>query len=316
MKDFLFLIPKKVNFVFLIPLCLLLILLGIYFANYKILSDLKDNEVLTIPFPLPSPASYPFLKGDSDFSLPSNLTAQAAAVMDNDSKVIIFSKNPNLRFSTASTAKIMTALVALDYFKKYDVLTIKTDDVEEVTVGFKKDEKFYFIDILHALLLPSGNDAALALAENYRGGEPEFVKKMNEKAKEFNLINTHFGDPAGLLDNENYTTVVDLARLASKAKENETFSKIVSTKQKTITDLDNKKIYNLKSLNKLLGINGVDGIKTGFTDEAGGVLVTSKKEGDKTLLIVVMKSEDRFLDTRRILNFISGKIIFQSIHPK
>lgn len=315
MKDFLSWIPKKVNFIFLTPFLLILVLLGIYFANYKVLLDIKNKAILEIPFPLPSPAPYPFLKGDSDFSLPSNLTAQAAAVMDNDSKVIIFSKNPSLIFSTASTAKIMTALVALDYYKEDDVLIIKTDDVEEVTVGFKKDEKFYFIDLLYALLLPSGNDAALAIAQNYKGGEEEFIKKMNGKAKEFNLKNTHFGDPAGLLDNENYTTVVDLARLASKAKENETFSRIVSTKQKTITDLDGENSYSLKNLNKLLGVNGVDGIKTGFTDEAGGVLVTSKKEGDKTLLIVVMKSEDRFLDTRRILNFISGKITFQSIHP-
>lgn len=314
MKDFLKnkIAAKKI---YLIPIFLLLILFSIYFANYKVVNDLKSNKLLGLTFPLPSPAPYPFINGNPNFNLPLNITAEAAAVMDNDSKVILFSKNPNLRFSTASTAKIMTALTALDYYKTDDILTIKTDDVEEVVVGFKKDERFYFIDLLHALLLPSGNDAALAIAQNYKGGEEEFIKEMNEKAKDLNLINTHFGDPAGLLDNENYTTVVDLARLASKAKENEIFSKIVSTKQKTITDVDNKKSYNLKNLNKLLGISGVDGIKTGFTDEAGGVLVISKKEGDKTILIVVMKSEDRFLDTRRILNFISGKIIFQSIHP-
>ncbi len=301
--------------IFLLPGFLLFLLVGIYIFNFKTLKDLKAKEVLTINFLLPSPAPYPFINKNTNFNLPLNLTAKAAAVIDDDSKVVLFSKNPNFRFSTASTAKIMTALTALDYYKERDILTIKTDDVEEVTVGFKKNERFYFIDLLHALLLPSGNDAALAIAENYKGGEDEFIKEMNKKAKDFNLINTHFGDPAGLTDNESYTTVIDLARLASKAKENAVFSKIVSTKQKTITDVDNKKSYNLKNLNKLLGISGVDGIKTGFTDEAGGVLVTSKKEGNKTILIVVMKSEDRFADTSKILNFISGKITFQSIHP-
>lgn len=258
------------------------------------------------------------------FRLPidPDITAKAVIVMDNDSKVLLYSKNPNLLFSMASTTKIMTALVALDYYKIKDVLTIKTENVEGVNVGFKIGEQLLFEDILYAMLLPSGNDAALALAQNYLpagkagpGGEEAFIKKMNEMARSLNLTNTNFADSIGLEDSRDYATPLDLARLASVALENKTFAKIVATKTWEITDITGKNKYLLNNLNKLLGIKDVNGIKTGYTDEAGQVLVTSKKEEDHTIIIVVMDSQDRFSDTTKLLNSISGNINYLSIHP-
>jgi len=269
-----------------------------------------DKKVKEVPLTT-SNALYPVFKSEIN----PDITAKAVVIMDNESKTVLFSKNPNLVFSMASTTKIMTALVGLEYYKINDVLTIKTERVEGVNVGFKMGEKLNFVDILYAMLLPSGNDAALALAQNYRGGEEEFVKKMNEKAKSLHLINTNFADPIGLEDSRDYTTPLDLARLASIALENKILANIVRTKTLQITDRTGKNKYLLENLNKLLGVSGVNGIKTGYTTEAGQVLVTSKEEGGHTIIIVVMDSRDRFSDTVKLLNLISGNINYLSIHP-
>jgi len=255
-------------------------------------------------------SSYPFKLNKENLR---EITAQAAIVMDDDSKVILFAKNENLRFSMASTTKIMTALTALDYYKLNDILTIKTSNVEGSLVGFKTGENFFFQDLLYAMLLPSANDAAVAISQNYNGGELEFMKKMNEKAYAFNLFNTHFSDPTGLVNDGDYTTVIDLARLSSIAMKNNVLQKIVSTKYKTIANLEGTKTYSFENLNKLLGEYGVNGIKTGFTEEAGGILATSKIEKGHRLIIVVMKSEDRFSDTKKILDLVSGNITYLPI---
>lgn len=258
---------------------------------------------------------YPVLKS----KVAEDITAKAAVVMDNDSKVVLFSKNPNLLFSMASTTKIMTAIIALEYYRMDDVLTIQSENVDGVNVGFKNGQRLFFQDILYAMLLPSGNDAALALAQNYKGGEDAFVKKMNEKARELNLINTNFADAVGLEDSRDYTTPLDLARLSSFALKNKIFASIVATKTKEISDGEGNK-YLLKNLNRLLGIDGVNGIKTGYTDEAGQVLVTSKVEMDNrdkkhTIIIVIMGSLDRFSDTEKLLYLVSNNINYLSIHP-
>jgi serine-type D-Ala-D-Ala carboxypeptidase (penicillin-binding protein 5/6) len=293
----------------LVLLCLLILLVGAFFdlfLRYRI----SQKEIQKFPLKIIS-SDYPI------FISPINpdISAKAAVIMDKDSRVVLFSKNPNLLFSMASTTKIMTALVSLDYFKPNDILTIQADGVEGVNVGFTIGEKLFFKDVLYAMLLPSGNDAALAIAQNYPGGKDVFIQKMNEKAKLFGLTNTNFADSIGLEDSRDYTTPLDLARLTSKALENETFAKIVATKEWEITDVSGKNKYLLKNLNILLGVQGVNGVKTGHTTEAGEVLVTSKKDGNHTLIIVVMDSQDRFFDTSKILSEILENINYLSIHP-
>lgn len=274
-----------------------------------------EKKVREFPFEIIS-EQYPVFKSPIN----PDISAKAVVIMDKDSKTVLFSKNPNLLFSMASTTKIMTSIVALDFYKMNDVLTIKTENVEGVNVGFKIGEKLLFADILYAMLLPSGNDAALALAQNYPGGEGAFIKKMNEKAKALHLDNTNFADTIGLEDSRDYTTSLDLARLASTALENKVFAKIVATKTWEIADVAGKNKYTLKNLNKLLGVSGINGVKTGYTNEAGQVLVTSKVEVDSdnkehTLMIVIMDSLDRFWDTSKLLYLISGNINYLSIHP-
>src|SRR3989304_12160 len=134
------------------------------------------------------------------------------------------------------------------------------------------------------LLLPSGNDAAYIIASVYEGGESGFVARMNEKAKELNLVNTRFIDPSGYSD-DNYTTAYDLARLASYALKNPRLATIVSTKNKTVTDVTGEIIHELSNLNELLGVAGVNGVKTGFTEEALGVLVSSVERDGRSYII-------------------------------
>ncbi len=295
-------IPKKV-YLLLILLCF--ILLGI---DYEVHSNIKDSKVFADS--KDQITSYPILNS----SYIPQLSANGAIVMDADSKVILYSKNPDLRFSTASTTKIMTAITALEHFKLDDVLTVKDATSEGVVLGVKTGQQLTFENILYGLLLPSANDIAKTIAQNYSEDPNEFVKAMNENAAKYNLYNTHYQDPAGLEDDGDYTTPLDLARLASIAIQNQVFAKIVSTKEKVVSDVSGNS-YSVKNLNKLLGVDGVDGIKTGYTEGAGQVLVTSKIEKGHTIIIVVMGSQDRFLDTQKLLTMVSGNVTYLPIHP-
>lgn len=302
-------IPKPYLFIHL-PLIFISVFILLILLNFLILFWIQKSQIISLNFALDNEAKIPIIKTQ----FVPQISAKGAIIMDADSKVVLYSKNPDLRFSTASTTKIMTALTALDYFKPADVLTIIQATDEGSVLGLRQGQQFSFENLLYAMLLPSANDAALNISKNYPGGKEEFIKKMNFNAQKLYLYNTHYLDPAGLEDSGDYTTPFDLARLASFAIKNEEFKKIVGTKEKIIYDsLGNS--YDLNNLNKLLGTNGVTGVKTGFTEEAGQVLVTSKLEKDKTLIIVVMGSDDRFLDTEKLLDLISNNLSYLSIHP-
>ncbi|MBI2442462.1 MAG: D-alanyl-D-alanine carboxypeptidase [Candidatus Levybacteria bacterium] len=296
---------KKTSNIFLplFPYVFLLILSGILAVNYYVEQKIAGR---TLPVKVHSAPlySYPMFQ----YSYEPYITAKAAIVMDDATKRIMYTKNPTLRLSTASTAKIMTTLVAVEHFKEDDELTIMRDTYEGTVVGFPVGEKVRFGDLLYAMLLPSGNDAAYTIAENYPGGIEAFVASMNEKAKQFRLDNTHFADPAGLEDDGSFATVIDLARLCSEAMKSHLFARIVSTKEKVFTT-NTGRTYDIVNINRLLGTNGVIGIKTGQTMGAGEVLTTAKVENGRRFIIVVMQSSDRFGDTQSLLNLISNNII-------
>lgn len=244
------------------------------------------------------------------------VSAEAAYVLDDTSKVVLFSKNKDLRFSPASTTKIMTALVALDYYNLGDILTVeRKSDPDWSVMGLTPGEQINFEGLLYGMMLPSGDDAAFAIADNYPGGEIAFVEKMNEKAKLLNLYNTHFGDPVGLEDDKDYTTAKDLSILSSYAITHPLLSQIVNTKEITVADTWGNS-FHLQNLNILLGFYGVNGLKTGYTQEAGQVLVTTANINGHTIIIVVMKSQDRFSDTEKLLQFVNNNIIYLPIYPK
>lgn len=287
----------------LIPLILLAILAVLMLLNNYYLDVIAKNKMHNVesvaslqPFPL------------AENVIPPDISAKAAVVIDADSQVILLNKNAELRFSMASTTKIMTALTGMDYFKDSDVLTVKSTGIEGSSLGLQRGEQLLFKDLMFAMMLPSANDAAVAIADNYKDGREAFVEKMNEKAMLLHLPNTHFADPSGLNDDENYTTALELARLASIAMKNPTFEEIVRTKQKTIFNTSYSKQYLLTNLNKLLWKEGVNGIKTGTTEGAGEVLVTSTVAQGHTFIIVVLSSTDRFSDTEILLDFVNEKV--------
>ncbi len=161
------------------------------------------------------------------------------------------------------------------------------------------------------MLLPSGGDAADVLSQNYPGGRDAFVLKMNEKAKQLGLKNTLFVDPSGYGD-DNYTNAYDLARLGAYALSSPTLANIVKNQRLTVYSADHMISHRLENLNELLQLPGVTGIKTGFTNEAEGVLVTSFLSGKKEYIIVVLRSKDRFQDTKALIEGITKDLASES----
>lgn len=290
----------------IIPIILLVIFLIISVVVTVVQKNVEASRVATENYALPV-TSYPFLTTP----ITQPITAEAVVIIDRDSKTVLFQKNSQVRFSMASTTKLMTALVAAEYFKPDDILTAHTSHVEGVNVGVEVGDTLYFKDALFALLLPSGNDIALMMAQNYPGGEEMFVRRMNQKAKDLHLVNTHFEDPAGLNDDGNYTTVGELAELAIYFSHSPQVSVVTATKSTIISTVDGNKTFALNNLNRLLGFYGVTGIKTGHTEGAGDVLVTSTTLNGYNYIIIVMRSQDRFFDTEVLLaSLLNGVGIF------
>jgi len=240
-----------------------------------------------------------------------NASASAYVVYDMTTRTVVASKNKNLRFSPASTAKVMSAILVLDYYNLDSYLTVPSNiySVEGSKMHLAPGEQVSVRNLLYGLMLPSGNDAAYTLSYYYKNGIADFVADMNRKAKEIGLFNTYFLDPAGYEDG-NYTTGEELARLGAYAMDRDIFREIVKTKSIEVNNRANTHAFYLKNLNELLAYDNVLGIKTGFTNEAGGVLLTAIKKGDSTFVVSVLKSQDRFYDTRDLMSFIIEKVNF------
>ncbi len=172
-------------------------------------------------------------------------------------------------------------------------------------LGLSTDDKVSVHDLLYGLLMVSGNDAAVALAEFVGGNIDNFAILMNEKATSLGLTSSHFVTPHGLDQDEHYTTAFELAKIADYALGNEIFSKIVKTSNYTVTIDGNSK--NLHNTNELLGsLDGVYGVKTGFTNGANRCLVTSCKRGNLDIICVVLgcdTKKDRTLDSAKLINY-------------
>ena len=292
----------------LLPLILLFCLFAITSINNDIY---RSNAAEELPATTVQTQINPYPYVESTQA--PEITADAGIILDRKSQVVLFKKNEDVRLSMASTTKIMTALTALDYYKADDILTVKNGNVEGSGVGLVVGDKFSFNDLFYMMMLPSANDAAQTIADNYPGGSDAFIKSMNEKAKSLSLNDTHFSDPTGLNDDGDYTTAIDLARLASHAIANPYFVEVTSTRYHVATSIGYGGQYELTNLNILLGDGGVTGIKTGTTEGAGQVLVTSTIKDGHTYIIVVMHSDDRFTDTRLLLNFIDQRVEY--IYP-
>ena len=244
----------------------------------------------------------------------SNINSRAYVVIDRATNLVLVGKNENQKRKMASTTKIMTAIIIIENCNLSDTTQIsrKSAGTGGSRLGLKTGDKITVNDLLYGLMLCSGNDAAVALAEYCSGSVEEFAKKMNEKANSLGLSNTHFITPHGLDSDEHYTTAFELALLTNYALKNNTFAKIVGTPNYTVTINGYPK--SLRNTNELLGnLNGVYGVKTGFTNGANRCLVSSCRRNGMDIICVVLGADTKNFRTKDSISLI--EYCFSNFEP-
>lgn len=235
----------------------------------------------------------------------SSINSRCCIVYDRNSHMVLYGKNETKPVKMASTTKIMTSLIIIENYDLSETIEVskKAAGSGGSRLGLKAGDKITIKDLLYGLMLCSGNDAAVALAE-YAGGDIQgFAELMNNKALELGLTNTHYESPHGLDSDGHYTTAYELAVLSDYALKNETFSKIVGTKNYTVTINGYPK--NLSNTNELLGyLNGVYGVKTGFTNGANRCLVTACKRNNMDIICVVLGADTKKFRTQDSIKLI------------
>lgn len=247
----------------------------------------------------------------STFSFAKDLAPEAhyAIALDANTKKILYEKNSHANVPMASTTKILTSLLAINYGNLEDVVVVSKNaaSVRGAKVGYKAGEKITLRELIWGLMFKSGNDAAIAIAEHLGGSVNGFSILMNDFAKTLGIVDSHFESPHGLDSNMHFSSAYDLAVLSSIAMENKLFCEIVSTKEVTRDKTGFTRDY--RNINKILWkIPNANGIKTGYTGQAGKCLVTSVKEKDTNIIIVVLNCPERWDVTKRIYENVKDKI--------
>jgi D-alanyl-D-alanine carboxypeptidase (penicillin-binding protein 5/6) len=238
-------------------------------------------------------------------------SAQAAIVVDAVDGAVMFAKRPDEERSIASTTKLMTALLALEGAEPTDIFTAPAYNAQpaESRINLREGERMSVQDLLEALLLESANDAAVALAENISGSRDAFVDEMNRRAGELGLDHTSYANPIGLDEEGNYSTARDLSTLARILLRNRRFAEIVDMPEARLeTGIRPRVVENRNDL--VASFPWVDGVKTGYTLNAGNVLVGAAARGRRARVVSVVLGEPsetaRDADTLALLRFGLG----------
>ncbi len=238
-----------------------------------------------------------FKKIQSDFD--------SIIVKDLSSKKTLISKDENQVLSPASLTKVMTAVLAIESGKLNSIVKITPEmkKVEPTICDFKVGEKFYLKDLVHAALIKSSNDAAMAIAIYLgKGNKQNFVKQMNKKAKKLGMKNTKFSNPCGFDIGYHKSSTRDLLKLTEYAIRSKTFNNIVKMRKYSFRALNTKRRYSVFTSNKLmLAEKSVVGIKTGFTNMAGACLIARAKKGKKDILMVMLNANNRWENAKAIV---------------
>ena len=252
-----------------------------------------------------------------------SINSRAAIVYDRSSGMVLFGKNENEQRKMASTTKIMTCIVVLESSTLESLNTIVTVSSKSAgtggsRLGLHTNDKVSVMNLLYGLMLCSGNDAAVALAEHVGGSVEGFAELMNKKASDLGLTSTHFVTPHGLDNDEHYTTAYELAIITNYALKNETFRTIVGTKSKTIAINNSSK--TLTNTNELLGyLNGVYGVKTGFTNGANRCLVTAINRNGFDIICIVLGADtkkDRTQDSIKLIEYVFNNFSLFNLKEK
>jgi D-alanyl-D-alanine carboxypeptidase len=241
------------------------------------------------------------------------ITGLSAAVLEEPCGKQIYAFNANTRYPPASLTKMMTALVAVEKAQLSEVITSPIDGValsqetDGTVMGLDLGEQMTLRDLLYGLLMRSGQDAAIAIADAIGGNEDSFVTMMNSAATVLGLSNTHFTNPHGLDDPHLYTSAHDIALIGHALLQQPALAEIVRTQTYT-PDWDKGELENINLF--LTQYPGAIGVKTGFTDSAGQTIVAAATRGDRTLLVSVLHSEDEYVDAGALLDWA-----FESTSP-
>lgn len=234
------------------------------------------------------------------------LTAKAAIVIEASTGKILYAQKADERRYPASTTKMMTLIVALEHGNLNDTVTASEAAVatEGSTLWLAKDEKLKLSDMLYGMMLVSGNDATVAIAEHISGSLEKFAALMTEKAHAIGAANTNFTNSSGLPDPNHYSTASDLAKIAAYGYKNPLFTQIVSTKHVVIPWPGKDHDRDLYNENRMLWMyEGGNGVKTGYTDAAGRCLVSGANRNDIQLVAVVLDSDRMWEDSIKLLDY-------------
>ena len=248
-----------------------------------------------VPTPVPTePAGFPYV------------SARSIAVIEGACGAEIYSRDAHMKLPPASLTKLMTAAVATDQADTDRMITSHVDgaklydDTGSTIMGLKPGMELSLLDLLYGLLLPSGNDAAIAIAEGIGGTQDAFVKLMNEKAQSLALDDSHFTNPHGLYENDLYSSAHDMAMLARYVMQNPTLRRIVSTVSWQ-PKWDGPPVWNGNRL--LQDYEGADGVKIGYTEQSQQTIVASAVRGGRRIVAALMRSQDRYTDASRVLDW-------------
>lgn len=251
---------------------------------------------------------------------PNEITTPYVVLVDAETGTVLWERASHDRAFPASTTKVMTCILAIEKCEDLEAeMTVGNVTNRGSVMGLSEGERIKIIDVLYGLMMVSGNDAAEALAKHIAGSKGAFAEMMNQKAAELGMTATHFVNANGLHNEEHYSTAYDMALLARYAMKNETFRRIVSSKEHTVAPTNrNKSGYELVNSNRLLVTPKNDedceyeyatGIKTGNTREAGYCLIASaEKDGRELIAVLLGDNEDR---TETYYRFRSAKSLFE-----
>jgi serine-type D-Ala-D-Ala carboxypeptidase (penicillin-binding protein 5/6) len=223
----------------------------------------------------------------------------------------LLSKNIDNLIYPASTTKLITALTALNIYPLDEVITVKEKYEIGKVMDLEVGEKISIRSLVEALLVHSANDAAYNLAYHHNQGISGFIKQMNSLISKNNITKSHFTNYDGIHQPNHYSTVYDLSQIARLAIKNKIVTDISQKKEITVFDVSGSKSHMLNSTNELLDVlPEVKGLKTGWTPEAGGCFISLLDFNNRQFISVVARSEDRFADTKKIINWLKTNVIW------
>jgi D-alanyl-D-alanine carboxypeptidase len=252
----------------------------------------------------PVPAAWASKPEPGNRTAPPEISALAAVVLDEGSAAVLYDKNAHEMLPPASLTKIVTAIIALERGNLDDWVDIDVDGMNmgrSTVMGIIPGDRFLLRDLLYGLMLPSGNDAALAIGRKLSGSDEAFVAEMNAFGPSIGLYENHFLNPHGLGGNGHAVSAHDLAMFSRYAMQNPGFAEIVRAQNWTARGARTIPLWNINSF--LYNYQGADGIKTGYTRSAGQTLVASATRQGHRLYAVVMNSPTRDADARKLLDW-------------